>query len=261
MKLTVFLGQFDVQWGNQEANYARIAALTEEASENGGDLILFPELCSTGNDLENWDLYASPLEWGLFPRLAELARRHRMALGGSLLEAYDGRACNTFVLYGNRGESLGAYRKVHLSASDHEDRWLAPGEELAAARTPWGPVGLTVCHDLRFPEIFRAYALQDARLILLVGGWPEQDIGVWRTLLRARAIENQIYVAAVNRVGADPDRAYGGRSAVIDPDGATLVEARNEPTLVRIRVDLNKVGKARKRRSTLRDRRPDLYGP
>ena len=92
------------------------------------------------------------------------------------------------------------YRKVHLFRLLDEQDWLAPGEALSLAPTPWGAVGLSICYDLRFPELYRPYAAAGARLILVVAEWPERRISHWGKLLQARAIENQAFMAGVNKV-------------------------------------------------------------
>jgi predicted amidohydrolase len=118
---------------------------------------------------------------------------------------------------------------------------------------------LAICYDLRFPELFRGYALGGARLIVIPAQWPAPRIDHWRTLLRARAIENQCFVAGCNRVGTDPDNTFGGASAVIGPWGELLVEGGDQAALLVARITPAKVDEARRRIPVLSDRRPDRY--
>jgi len=142
-----------------------------------------------------------------------------------------------------------------------EDRYLAAGDQPALCEgTPWGTTALAICYDLRFPELFRTYALAGARLVLLPAQWPAPRNDHWRTLLRARAIENQCVVAGCNRVGADHNNFFGGASAVIGPWGELLVEGSDRAALLVAEVNFDAVEEARRRIPILSDRRPECYG-
>ena len=259
MSLTLSLAQTPVHLGDPEANFACVRDWTAEAARRGSGLVLFPELWSTGYDLENWPRHAAALGEGMFARLAALAREHHIAIGGSLLEARDGRAYNAFALFDAEGQPLAVYRKLHLFRLMDEEKWLAPGERLELVEAAWGPTGLAICYDLRFPELFRAYALRGARLLLLPAEWPSRRAAHWRTLLRARAIENQMFVAACNRVGESKGEHFGGGSALIDPWGEAVLEAGDRPALLTAEIDLSQVDEVRRRIPVFEDRRPDVY--
>ena len=141
-----------------------------------------------------------------------------------MLELREGRVFNTFALFDARGETRAVYRKVHLFQLMGEQRWLTPGDCVVVAGLDWGKAGLAICYDLRFPELFRRCALEGASLLLVPAAWPKARVAHWQTLLRARAIENQYFVAGCNCVGAAKRETFGGRSAVVDPGGALLVE-------------------------------------
>ncbi len=263
-RLTISLAQMDCRLGDPEANFAQAARLIDEAVRRGSDLVLLPELWSTAYALDAAATLASPLatrpqDGGWFGRVAALAAQHKLFVGGSLLEARGGRYFNCFALYGPEGELAGAYRKVHLFRLMDEEKYLAPGEETVALDLPWGKSGLAICYDLRFPELFRRYALAGARLMLLPAEWPHPRREHWRTLLRARAIENQCFVAACNRVGTTGSATFFGSSTVIDPWGETLVEAGEVETLLTVTVDLALVNDVRRRIPVFEDRRAELY--
>jgi omega-amidase len=260
MKLSLSLGQMNVQLGEPEANFARVSAWTAEAARRGSALVLFPELWSTGYDLENWRRHASPPGEGMFTRLAALAGQHHIALGGSVLEVRDGRAYNAFALFDADGTLSATYRKTHLFRLMDEEKWLAPGEKLELVEADWGLTGLGVCYDLRFPELFRNYALRGARLVLLPAEWPARRAYHWQTLLRARAIENQMFLAGCNRVGESKGEVFGGGSAVIDPWGEAVVEGGSGETLLTAEIDLDQVDAVRQRIPVFKDRRPEIYG-
>lgn len=254
------LGQFHLSLGEPDRNFERVRVWTEEAARRGSQLVVFPELWSTAYDLEHWPAHASPLSEGLFARLGALAREHRIAIAGSLLEARDGRAYNTFTLHAADGALLAAYRKIHLVPMLDEHQWLAAGEALRSVDAAWGRTGLGICYDLRFPEMWRRYALDGARLFLIPAEWPSRRAYHWQTLLRARAIENQVFIAACNRVGESKGEVFAGRSAVIDPWGEPVAEAGPEAeVLLTAEIDLTKADEVRARIPVFRDRRPDLY--
>ncbi len=258
--LTLSLGQMHLHLGEPERNFERVRAWTLEAARRGSQLVVFPELWPTAYDLENWDKHADRLGEGMFARLSTLAREQRLALASSLLEVRAGRAYNTLALYGADGGLRAVYRKAHLVPMLDEPRWLAAGDSLTLAEAEWGLTGLGICYDLRFPEMWRRYALGGARLCLLPAEWPSRRAAHWQTLLRARAIENQLFIAACNRVGESKGEVFAGRSAVIDPWGEAVAEAGPEAELLlTAEIDLARADEIRARIPVFKDRRPDLY--
>ncbi len=262
--LTITLVQMDCWLGQPAENFTRAAEWVAEAARRGSDLVVLPELWSTAYDLEQAADHAAPLakqagEAGWFGRCADLARQHGVWLAGSMLEARGGQFFNCLALYAPDGQLAGAYRKIHLFRLMDEHQYLAPGAETVLLDLPWGKTGLAICYDLRFPELFRAYALAGAQLVIIPSEWPHPRRTHWRTLLRARAIENQLFVAACNRVGQTRGSAFFGASAVVDPWGEALIEGGEVETLLTVRADLAKVGEVRQRIPVFDDRRPDLY--
>ncbi len=258
-ELTIALGQMDVPAGQPERNGERAWALAKQAREAGADLLLLPELWLHGYDLERAREWAAPIGEGGFARMSAMAREFGLYLGGSLLELHDGGVSNTAVLYGPDGALLGAYRKVHLFRLMQEPRYLVPGDRAVLCPTPWGPVGLAICYDLRFPELCRAMALAGAVFFLVPAQWPVRRVEAWWLLARARAVENELFVAACNRVGTDGSVVFPGRSAVIDPWGNALVEGGDGEELLVARADLREIRKARRYLTVYEDRRPEAY--
>jgi omega-amidase len=257
--LTIALAQMDVLTGQPEANLARARALAAQAREAGADLLLLPELWLHGYDLERAGEWAAPLGEGGFAQVAALARESGLYLVGSLLERHSGGVSNTAVLYAPDGALLGSYRKIHLFRLMQEPRYLAPGDHVTLCPTPWGPVGLAICYDLRFPELFRAMALAGAVLFLVPAQWPVRRVEAWLLLARARAAENELIVAACNRVGDDGQATFPGRSLVVDPWGNVLVEGDDQERLLIARADLREIRKARRYLTVYEDRRPEAY--
>jgi omega-amidase len=263
MKLHVALGQMDIVLGDPAANLRTVQELAAEAAAGGAALLVLPELWGSGYDLKRSFDLADELNTGLFAAVAALARHHRLAICGSLLEwdARDERAYNTATLYDADGTLHGRYRKIHRFGLMDEDQYLGAGEDAPLLGMPWGATAMAICYDLRFPELFRRYTVDGARVLLLPAEWPSPRIEHWRTLIRARAIENQAFVVACNRVGADRSNTFGGYSAVIDPWGNVLVEGDGDAGVLHATLDLDLVTEARNRIPVLSDRRPELYEP
>jgi predicted amidohydrolase len=257
--LTIALAQMDVPRGQPEANLARARAFAAQAQRAEADLLLLPELWLHGYDLERAHEWASPLGKGGFAEMAALAREFRLHVVGSILEAHAGGVSNTAVLYNPAGELLGSYRKMHLFRLMQEPRYLAPGDHATLCPTPWGPTGLAICYDLRFPELFRTMALAGARLFVIPAQWPVKRVEAWLLLARARAAENELIVAACNRVGGDGDVTFPGRSIVADPWGNTLVEGDHQEQLLVARADLREIEKVRRYLPVYKDRRSAAY--
>ena len=259
MQLRISLAQLEFQFGDVDANFNHAEKWIAEAASRGSDLVLLPELWASGYDLPNWKSYAAPLGEGSFKRVVDLAKEHGIAIGCSLLEEKNGLAFNTFVLYGPKGETWGVYRKIHRFRLLNEEKWLGAGDQLVLAETPWGPVGLAICYDLRFPEMFRPYFTAGAQFTLIVAEWPERRVAHWTKVLQARAIENQMFFAGVNKVGLSQGVRLGGCSAIVDPWGVTLVEGDDDEALLTAEIDLREVEKARHYIPVLRDRQPEVY--
>jgi predicted amidohydrolase len=141
-----------------------------------------------------------------------------------------------------------------------EQEHMTAGNALPTFDLPWGRTALAVCYDLRFPEMWRLYTAAGVHLILIPAEWPVRRVEHWRLLLRARAVENQLFVAGCNRAGTDADGEFGGHSAAVDPWGRVLVEGEREPGLFLAALDLEEVRRNRSLLPFLDDRRPDVYG-
>jgi predicted amidohydrolase len=260
MKLTISLAQFDVVLGEPEKNLATVQRMAAEAAQRGSDIVVLPELWSTGYDLENAVRHATTTEAGIFAEVGQLARQHQMAILGSCLSLLgEGRYGNTAVYFNQQGQSVAYYSKIHLFQLMDEHLYLTGGEKLSVFETEWGLAGLAICYDLRFPEIFRAYALSGAQMAFLPSEWPHPRLAHWQALLRARAIENQMYMIACNRVGHSKKSEFFGHSCIIDPWGEMVVEAGESEILLTAEIDLGKVEAARAKIPVFADRRPDLY--
>jgi predicted amidohydrolase len=151
---------------------------------------------------------------------------------------------------------------VHLFGFDSgEAALVTAGDAPSCYRAPFGAIGFSTCYDLRFPEIYRLLLDGGAELVVVPAGWPTPRLEHWRLLLRARAIENQVFVVGCNAAGSDGAVVYGGHSAVIDPWGAVLAEAGDGEEVLTVDVDLGSVAKIREEFPILRDRRLGVPAP
>lgn len=260
MRYKIALAQLNLELGDLEGNYSLAREAVIEAAREGADIVLLPELWASGYDLINAQSYASSLNEGWFARMRELALDHSVALGGSMIEEEGDKLYNTFLFLDQRGKKLGSYRKAHLFDLIDEKEYFSAGRELSVFDSPWGRIGLALCYDLRFPELFRAYAVNGAEIILLVAEWPRRRVAHWDALVLARAIENQCFIAAVNKVGNSKGAQLGGNSVVINPMGEVLTKGDDSPGVLIAEINPEEAAKARAWMPVLNDRNPDVYG-
>ncbi|MDX1524046.1 MAG: carbon-nitrogen family hydrolase, partial [Anaerolineae bacterium] len=256
---TLSRAQMKIALGDIAANLEKAAAWTAEAARRGSDMIVFPELWTTGCDWDNVQALAEQQDETV-SRVAELAKTNNIWINGSMLTLDDNaKPTNTSILFDPHGEATGVYRKIHLFGVMGEDQYLAPGQELVTVETPWGQSGLSVCYDLRFTEMFRTYALSGVNVVYVPAEWPHPRLAHWQTLLRARAIENQMFMIGVNTVGSVGSYDFFGHSAIIDPWGNTIIEGGEAEMLLTATIDTEQVAEVRKKIPVFADRRPELY--
>jgi len=263
MKLS--LAQYEVARADAGANLERIAALAAQAADAGSDLLCLPEMCTTGFD---WAYNRGRLAQAAEDSAAvgRLAREHGVALCGSFLEKTEsGRAANCFHYFDASGQLAARYRKLHLFTLFHEERHVEAGQDCVAFDTDLGRFGASVCYDLRFPELFRRLTEQGARAHFLPAAFPHPRLEHWRTMLRARAMENQCFVVATNQCGVEGhgsdvgETRYFGHSMVVDPWGGVAAEADESESVLEVEIDLAQVEAVREKLSAWDDRRTDLF--
>ncbi|GAB6877865.1 carbon-nitrogen family hydrolase [Halorubrum gandharaense] len=262
--------QLGVEGAEVAGNVDRAERRIREAAADGADLVVLPELFDVGYFA--FDAYARAAESLAGPRLERLAGvaadEGVNLLAGTIVEdlaasAADGIGvpeaeglANAAVLFDREGERRLTFRKHHLFGyGSEETERMVPGETVPVVELDGIGVGVTTCYDLRFPELYRRLAEQGAELVLVPSAWPYPRVEHWRTLGRARAIENLAYVATVNGSGTFGDDALCGRTTVYDPWGTTLASSGEEPTTVTATVDPERVDGVREEFPALRDRR------
>jgi len=230
-----------------------------DAAVAGASLICFPEQFVTGWSPEVPQDSGEPLDGPLTAAFGRIAKNNGIAVVGSIIEAVPGRRPrNTVVVLGADGGLLAAYAKVHLFSPDGEDRNYTAGDRIVTFTVDGTTFGIAVCYDLRFPELFRIYALAGAECVLVPAAWPCSRLPHWEILLPARALENRYYVAGVNTAGG-AGGVYCGGSLAADPDGTVVARGGNSTELLFINVDPTAVHEAKSGLPSLSDRRSDLY--
>ncbi|MBN2231817.1 MAG: carbon-nitrogen family hydrolase [Deltaproteobacteria bacterium] len=255
--LTISLVQMNVAHGDPTKNLhtaerfiARAPATTE--------LFLLPEMWTTGYDFARFPELAVSTP-GILDRIKRLARDRRAAIGGTVLEADGGSFYNTFHLVDADGTLRARYRKIHLFSLMDEPRWLAPGNRAVITEIKGIPTGLMTCYDLRFAELARTLTAAGARLLLVSAQWPRPRARHWRALLPARALENQVFVAACNRFGTGTAHTFAGHSGIFDPWGETVAAAPRHQGVTTATINLRQVDAVRRLLDTAADRRPEVY--
>ncbi len=259
MPTILSLAQFHVVIGQPQKNLSKVRKMIRQAADQGSSLILLPELWTSGYDLPNCAAHSqNNLE--ILKELQNLADEFALSIGGSYIVQAGERFHNTFIILSPQSAPLPQYQKIHLFRALNEFQWFIPGTDPVTVDFPWGKAGLSICYDLRFPEMFRVYARQGVKVILNVAQWGAKRSQHWRTFLRARAIENQCFVAAVNACGPLNQDKLAGCSAIIDPWGSTLVEADDaEEGVFTAKIDFDQIEQASQLVPSKEDSRFDLY--
>ena len=259
MKIAV--AQIACELGNPPANLRKIRNFAERAKEASAELVVFPEMSDTGYSMRVIRQRAAPWSEGAVPELQNIAQTLSIAIISGVSERADDRIYNSQVVIDSSGAIVAKYRKTHLFAPIEEDKFCAAGDALASVN--FGPlrVGLTICYDLRFPEIYRALAIdQGVNVFVNSSAWPFPRVEHLRVLATARAIENQSYVILANRVGRDDGGQFCGTSAVIDPAGVVVAAASSErEELVLAEVWAETIQSVRDAMPVFANRREDLY--
>ena len=263
MKIAV--AQIACALGDIAANVRKITGYCERAKASGAELIVFPEMVDTGYSMPVIAQHATTWNTGAVPELTALAKRLELAIICGISERNSDRIYNSQVFVNASGEIIGRYRKTHLftPAPIAEDKCFTCGDELDACTFGELRLGLSICYDLRFPEVYRRLAADDdANVLVISSAWPFPRVEHLRVLATARAIENQSYVVLANRVGSDDGTSFCGTSAIIDPYGVVIAAASSDrEELIYGDVSPEVLRSVRERMPVFAHRRPQLYRP
>jgi len=261
MKIAV--AQISCSLGDPKANLSKVRVFTQRAKEVGAELIVFPELTDTGYSMPVIQRHASHWKNGFVPVLQEVASELSVAIVSGVSERDESSIYNSQVLVDAKGDIVAKYRKTHLYAvaPAEEQNCFAAGDAFASFALGDMRFGFSICYDLRFPEMFRKLVSeQNVGAFLISSAWPFPRVEHWCVLAQARAIENQSYVVASNRVGKDDNLWFCGSSAIIDPRGVVIAAASaDREELIHADVSEELVQSVRQRMQSLGHRRHDLY--
>jgi predicted amidohydrolase len=249
--------QFNVNQGDVDANLEYVRAALKRAAAAGAQLVVLPEMWSSGFAYKTLNELALRTA-DIVEELQEISRELKLVIVGSMPEPNGDKVFNSIHLIDN-GRLAGVYRKMHLFSLLGEDRAFSGGDGWLMAETALGKIGVIICYDLRFPELSRRLALEGAQIICVPAQWPKPREEHWRTLLRARAIENQLFVVSCNACGVIGKLDFFGMSLIIDPKGEILADAGAEQQEIVAALDMRAMAGWRAQIPCLSDRRPDLY--
>ncbi len=251
--------QLQVAFGDVEKNFSRVEELVREAANKGAEIVILPEMWNTSYALEKLEGLADVDGERTKAFLSQLAKElHVHIVGGSVATKKGDKFYNTMLVYNNEGELVGEYDKAHLFRLMDEHLHLSSGNTQNNFKLGDLDAAGVICYDIRFPEWLRLHALNGAKVLFVSAQWPTARIDHWKTLLQARAIENQCFVVAVNRISRNKDN-FNGQSMVIEPWGEILWTGGEDEELAIVDVDFSKVDEVRTRIPVYDDRRPELY--
>jgi len=249
-KLKIGLVQYSPVWEDKSECIKKLESLL-----TGGEavnLLIFSEMTLTGFTMKSNE-FAEELEGESYLFFAAIAKEKKCAVMYGIIEKGKKKNFNTLVHLNNQGKIIASYRKIHPFSYSKENIFYGNGKEVVVTKVKGIKIGLSICYDLRFPELYRFYAKVKVHLIIDIANWPDTRIEHWRALLKARAIENQCYVAGVNRVGDDPKLHYNGFSSVFDPMGKEIVAVENDEKIIAVEIDKTNVNEVRNKLPFLKD--------
>ncbi len=254
---------------NKEDCLKRAERFVLLAAEGGAEVVALPEMFNFSGTIEEKKVNSETIPGPTINRFKELARRHRIyLLCGSILEKDRELFYNTSIFLDQQGQTIAKYRKIHLfdvtlanGYSQRESELITAGNEVVKVVTSMATFGLTICYDLRFPELYRRLAEEGVQIVFLPSAFTlETGKDHWETLVRARSIENQFYVIAPNQIGSDlQGRRDWGKSMVVDPWGTVLTKAPEKESVIFAEIDLSFQETIRKNLPSLSHIRKDLW--
>lgn len=249
-KLKIALVQFSPEWEEPENNILALNEIFENQLGNE-DLVIFPEMTLTGFTM-NSKKFAEEMDGSGTKFFISASRKYKKHFIAGIIEKDDDQYFNSLVHF-DKGLIRARYRKIHPFSFVNENEYFSSSKETVITKVEKINIGLSVCYDLRFPELYRFYGKERCEIIVDIANWPVTRIEHWKCLLRARAIENQCFMIGVNRVGKDNMASFNGCSAIYDPMGKEVIVCPNEEKIFSTEIDLNKVRETRTKFPFLND--------
>jgi omega-amidase len=249
--MKISLLQYSPEWENKNANEKKILHLLKKKSDLG-EILVFPEMTLTGFSM-NTSVMAENLKGDTIAFFSGLAKRFQTNVFAGVIERDSKNYFNSLLHLNPNGKLKAKYRKIHPFSYSSENKYYKGGELPVVTTLSGLKIGLSICYDLRFPELYRLYAKKKVDLLINIANWPDTRVEHWRTLLRARAIENQCYVAGVNRIGDDQKLHYNGYSSIYDPMGKEIVSVKDKELIITVEIEKNYVDEVRRKLPFLND--------
>jgi predicted amidohydrolase len=257
--LRLALVSLDQAWENKQANLRSCEKFSILAKQNKADVIIFPEMTLTGFSMNTQSTAEERENSGTIQELCKMAQKIELGIICGVVYKKAEKATNTLVYISSLGNVVSIYDKIHPFSFSNEDKYFIPGDKLSISKIGPFTAGFTICYDLRFAELYSRLS-QECNLIINIANWPKRRVHHWQTLLRARAIENQIYMVGVNRIGSDGNGLeYEKSSYIFDANGDELEAFFSENELDIYECSLTSLVEFKAGFSTTQDRLPDLY--
>lgn len=257
--MKIILISLNQAWEDQKSNREKVVSCLDSVKEQQADWVIFPEMTLTGFTM-NARKYAEALECSPTIRFfAECAQKYQVYIAFGMILNGKSKATNNLIVVSPEGKIEASYAKIHPFSFAHENDFYEAGRELVTVSIQGITVGSSICYDLRFPEIFQALS-KKAQVIVNIANWPEKRVEHWYALLKARAIENQVYFIGVNRTGKDGNGLeYRHSSEIIDMNGKLMEPVKLNEECDLYEIDPRQVGQYRKDFSVKQDRLPEFY--
>ena len=254
--------QTDICLCQKERNIEKSLSMVRHAVSEGAELIILPEVFSTGFCYDRMSDSSERAGGPTLELLSDFTRENKCAIVSSLIEKKSSQEGDQYFNLGfcmEKGVLTGTYRKTHLFK--REKQYFFPGNTISpiSLQSKGLKIGLQICYELRFPEVARKLSLMGADILVTVAEFPKPRRKLWRTLVRSRAIENQIPHIACNRTGSDPESSFFGTSMIVDASGDVKKEASEEESVLIYDIDTAETSNVRESITVFKDRRPDIY--
>jgi predicted amidohydrolase len=258
--MKVSLLQMNIIPGNLIANRENAAQLINKAALQHPDTVVLPEMWTTAYQLEGissiCDKYGEPTN----DMIGAIAAEKKINIvAGSYASLEEEQVFNTAYIFDRKGNNIAKYQKIHLFKLMEENKYIESGSSHSVFMLDGVKCGIIICYDLRFPELTRKLALEGIKLLFVPAQWPAARLDHWITLLKARAIENQIFIAAVNRAGENPEDEFLGGSMVINPFGEIIAQGDYKQQIISAELDFSLIEQTKLKIDILGDRVPHTY--
>ena len=245
-------------WQNKEKNLQKITKIIKYAWQNKVDLIAFPEMTLTGFSNDVSLLSENERDSFSIKSFSNLAKNYNIAIIFGMISSHGNKGLNRSLMIDKNGKIIGNYTKIHPFSFANEDKFFISGEDLCIIDFHEFKIGLTICYDLRFPELYSALG-KNCHIIFNIANWPKKRIDHWQTLLKSRAIENQIFIAGVNRKGVDGNNLqYQESSYCFDPSGKKINKKLSFSQKI-FEINFEDIENYKKNFNSVKDRKNILY--